>query len=86
MNTRNRYRDSKLIRTGALLFLIGPGFLFGAYAISRIMGDEHPNPVGPGLLAYLLFWPSLVLIGLGVFWTFIKNSKIRKSRIGGSAT
>ena len=75
MTTKIRYRDSKLIRTGALLFLIGPGFLVLAYAISRVMGDEHPNPVGPGLLTYFLFWPSVILLSIGALWTFIKNRK-----------
>ena len=75
MTTKIRYRDSKLIRTGALLFLIGPGFLVAAYAISRVMGDEHPNPVGPGLLTLFLFWPSVILLSIGVLWTFIKNRK-----------
>lgn len=75
MNNKTRYRDSKLIKAGALLFLIGPGFLFAAYVFSRIMGDIQPNPIGPGLLAYVLFWPSVVLLTIGALWTFTANRK-----------
>ena len=75
MTSKIRYRDSKLIRIGGLLFLIGPGFLLAAYAMSRLMGDTQPNPVGPGLLAFVLFWPSVLFVATGALWTFKENRR-----------
>jgi hypothetical protein len=27
--------------------------------------DPHPNPIGPGLLAGILFWPGIILTIVG---------------------
>jgi len=75
VNNKIRYRDSKLIRVGALLFLVGPGFLLAACIVSYLMGDAQPNPVGPGILTFILFWPSVILLLIGGIWTFLENKK-----------
>lgn len=63
-----RYVANKLFRIGAVLFLVGCGpllFIILAAALG-LWPDPNPNPIGPGLLAFLSFWPSVALLGLGV--------------------
>lgn len=76
---RFRYRDSRLIQIGAILFLIGPGLLLATVAYDLAMGDDHPNPVGPGILAFFLLWPSLIFLVAGVFVTAFRNRRFRNN-------
>jgi hypothetical protein len=32
----------------------------------RAVPDPHPNPIGPGLVAFFTFWPSVICILVGV--------------------
>jgi hypothetical protein len=75
-----RFRDSWLIRIGALLLLIGSGPLLGVIFAAKLglTRDPNPNPVGFGILAVLTFLPSIGLIiagVVGVLWR--KRSKQR---------
>lgn len=31
-----------------------------------LLSDPNPNPIGPGLLAVLTFWPAVILIVWGL--------------------
>jgi hypothetical protein len=62
------YLRSNWIRVGLVLAVIGTGpllFILGAAAVG-LWPDPHPNPVGPGLLFALLFWPAVVCLLVGV--------------------
>jgi hypothetical protein len=59
------FRDSKLIRAGIVGLVLGTGPLLLAVAISHLKGDPNPNPIGPGLLAAVTFWPSLICVLIG---------------------
>ena len=63
-----RFSDSWAIRAGLLLLILGTGPLL-AILLAASLGltnDPNPNPIGPGLLAFFTFWPSVALIVVGV--------------------
>jgi hypothetical protein len=64
-----RYLANRLFRIGAILLLAGSGplLLIILAAAVGLWPDPNPNPIGPGLLAFLTFWPAVVLLGLGAY-------------------
>jgi hypothetical protein len=72
-----RYRDSRLFVWGMGLLVLGSGPLLAIIAAASmgLTKDPNPNPIGPGLLAALTFWPSIIMIVVGA----IKVSRARKS-------
>ena len=65
----------KLFWIGFAVFVLGqlPLWTIIAAADAGLWPDPNPNPVGPGLLAFVTFWPGVALIALGV---------LRRSRLG----
>jgi hypothetical protein len=63
-----RYLGSRLVRTGLVLFVLGCGPLLAIIALATVglWPDPNPNPVGPGMLAFLTFWPSVICLAVGV--------------------
>jgi hypothetical protein len=62
------YLRSNWVRVGLALLLVGTGpllFIIGA-AAAGLWPDPNPNPVGPGLLCALTFWPALICLVVGV--------------------
>jgi len=59
----------KLFWIGLAVFVLGqaPLLVIAAAAYLGLWPDPNPNPIGPGLLAFLTFWPGLVLMALGFF-------------------
>jgi hypothetical protein len=60
--TRSRY-----FLVGAVLLVFGSGpllvvILMASLGLTR---DPNPNPVGFGILAFLTFWPGVILLVLG---------------------
>lgn len=54
------------LRRGGILLGVGTGPLLLIVLLSKIgIGDPNPNPVGPGMLAALTFWPSVGMIVFG---------------------
>jgi hypothetical protein len=64
----NRYLQSRLVRVGLILLLLGSGplLLIIIAAAVGLWPDPNPNPIGPGILAGLTFWPALICVGIGV--------------------
>jgi hypothetical protein len=59
---------SRLVRVGLVLLLLGTGpllFIIAAAAVG-LWPDPDPNPIGPGLLAAVTFWPAVICIAVGV--------------------
>jgi len=69
------YLRSSWVRVGIGLLIVSAGpllFIIAAAAIG-VWPDPNPNPVGPGLLFFLGFWPAVICILVGV-------QRVRKSR------
>jgi hypothetical protein len=62
------YLRSKLVRIGLILLVVGSAPLWGIILAARLglWPDPDPNPIGPGLLFVVTFWPAVMLIGVGV--------------------
>jgi hypothetical protein len=68
MTLLRRLSQDRMFRWGFLIFLIGSGPLLAIIAASKLglLDDPNPNPVGPGILAMLTFWPGIVLMLVGL--------------------
>jgi hypothetical protein len=70
------YFKSKAFVVGLVMFLLGSGpLLFIIIAADLgLWPDPNPNPIGFGILAGLTFWPSLILMAIGVW-------RVRRGRV-----
>jgi hypothetical protein len=62
------YLQSRMVRVGLGLLILGVGpllFIIVAAAVG-LWPDPNPNPIGPGFLAFLTFWPGVVCLGIGI--------------------
>jgi uncharacterized BrkB/YihY/UPF0761 family membrane protein len=59
---------SRYFVVGAVLLLVGTGPLLSVIVLASLglTKDPNPNPIGFGILAFLTFWPSVILMLLGV--------------------
>jgi hypothetical protein len=71
------YWQSRLVKTGVLLLVFGSGplLLIIVAAAIGLWPDPNPNPVGPGMLAALTFWPGLICLIVGIV-------RVRRARDG----
>ena len=65
---RRRTLSTVLLVLGALGLLLGTGPLVGVIVAAKMgwTADPNPNPIGFGILAFLSFWPSVLLLALGI--------------------
>jgi len=63
----SRFRLPKMFWIGLALVVFGSGPLLAIGAAARLglTSDPNPNPIGPGLLAMLTFWPGIILTAIG---------------------
>lgn len=63
------YLQSPVVRVGLGLLVFGSGPLIAIIVLAAIgvLADPNPNPVGPGILAALTFWPGVICVVAGVF-------------------
>jgi hypothetical protein len=59
---------------GSILFIVGTGPLLTVILLAwmGVTKDSNPNPIGPGLLAFLTFWPSGILVILGLVQSYTR--------------
>ncbi len=55
----------KLLKVGIVIFIIGSGPL-----LVTMLLDPNSNPVGFGIMAFFTFWPSIILMIVGLVKTF----------------
>ena len=69
------YLGNPWIRIGLLLVAIGWGPLWMIVLLAAVglWPDPNPNPLGPGLLFFVTFWPAVICLGVGFF-------RVRKGR------
>ena len=72
-----RLLRSNLIRWGLWVLAVGVGPLLLILAAAKLglTRDPNPNPVGPGLLAALSFWPGVIMVAAGVFKELFRKSR-----------
>lgn len=71
------YLGSRLVKVGLGLLIFGTGplvFIIAAAALG-LWPDPNPNPIGPGLLSFLTFWPAVICIGIGVTRVRSRNAR-----------
>ncbi len=63
----NRFLANRLFKIGFWMFILGSGPLLAIIILASInlWPDPDPNPIGPGLLAFFTFWPSLICMIVG---------------------
>jgi hypothetical protein len=63
-----KYLESRWVKAGLILLVVGtaPLLIIIGAAAAGLWPDPHPNPVGPGLLFALAFWPASICIVVGV--------------------
>ena len=71
---RPKFRLSRLFWTGLILLILGSGPLLAVILLAwlGVTKDPNPNPVGFGMLAGLTFWPSAILMILGVAQSYTR--------------
>jgi hypothetical protein len=72
----NRLFANRLSKIGFWLFVLGSCPLLAIIVLASIglWPDPNPNPIGPGLLAFFTFWPSIICMVIGA----IQASKASK--------
>ena len=62
------YVRSRWVQVGVVLLVAGTGpllFIVLAAAVG-LWPDPRPNPIGPGLLCFVTFWPAVLCVVIGV--------------------
>ncbi len=72
----HRFFANRWSRIGIALAVLGwsPLLLVILLAALGLWPDPNPNPVGPGLLFFLTFWPAAICLGIGAYQTRRKRS------------
>jgi hypothetical protein len=68
--------------TGLILLLLGSGPLLAVILLAwlGVTKDPNPNPVGFGMLAGLTFWPSVILMIIGVVQSYTRYKSVPPSK------
>ena len=74
---------SRLFWVGLVLLCAGTGPLLVVILMPELglTSDPNPNPVGFGILALFTFWPSVILIVIGIVRTVLKRRALQTKMI-----
>lgn len=69
MPSAKQYLESTWVKIGTGLLVVGSGPLVLVMLAAALGVTQHsnPNPVVPGVLAGLTFWPSIAMIAFGMW-------------------
>jgi hypothetical protein len=84
---RPKFRLSRLFWVGLILLALGSGPLLTIIVLAGLglTKDPNPNPVGFGIIAGLTFWPSVIMVIVGMVRSYrgYKSDQITKKEILG---
>lgn len=65
------FPENRWSRIGIGLVVVGwcPLWAIVLLAAIGLWPDPDPNPIGPGLLFFVTFWPAIICLGVGAFQT-----------------
>jgi hypothetical protein len=71
------FLSDRIFRIGAAVVILGSAPLLIIIFLSKIglWPDPHPNPVGPGLLVFVTFWPGVILMAAGIFRSMLRRPR-----------
>ncbi len=80
MTAAPKFRISRLFWIGLALFVVGSGPLLIIILMAALGAtkDPNPNPVEFGMLAGITFWPSLILMIIGLVKSWMRYRKLQK--------
>lgn len=69
------FLSDKLFKIGAAVVILGSAPLLFILLMAKIglWPDPNPNPVGPGILVFVTFWPGVLLMAAGIFRSAIRR-------------
>jgi hypothetical protein len=78
---RPKLRLSRVFWTGLVLLVLGSGPLLTVILLAwlGLTKDPNPNPVGLGIIAFLTFWPSVILLIVGAARSYGRYKSARRS-------
>jgi len=61
------YFSNGLFTAGLIVLVLGSSHLIAIILLAKIgvWPDPDPNPIGPGLLTFITFWPGVLLMIIG---------------------
>lgn len=76
------YFSSWSFRLGFFLLVLGNAPVLTIIFLAKIgvWPDRNPNPVGPGLLSFVTFWPGVILLTLGFLRVRAKRQRLSRDR------
>lgn len=77
-----KFRLSRTFYTGLILLIMGTGPLLTVILLAwlGVTKDPNPNPVGFGILTFLTFWPSVILMIFGVAQSYARYKSAQPRR------
>ena len=67
----------KTLKIGIIIFILGTGPLLILLGLDALGLIDAGNAVGPGILAMLSFYPSIILIIIGSILTYRQRKKAK---------
>lgn len=67
------------LRIGLITLILGSSPLLIVLGLNSLGVLEAGNAMGPGILVFITFWPSIILITIGSFLTFSKRRKLKQT-------
>ena len=78
---RPKFRLLRVFWIGLIMFILGSGPLLTVIMLAwlGVTKDPNPNPVGFGILAFLTFWPSVILIIVGAVQSYTRYKSCQRN-------
>jgi hypothetical protein len=73
-----RFRVHPVTWIGLAVLVVGVGPLVAILLAARLgwTADPNPNPIGPGIAAFLSFWPGIAMLSIGLVLSFMARREV----------